>query len=103
MANGKDSKPADTVATAAAPKKERKKKTPVPENETPAQKFVRLGVARTLKAAAAISNVGRLTGRGYESTPEQRAKIVKQLSDALETAKTRLNGESLASGADFTL
>lgn len=88
---------------AAEPKKERKKREKAPENETPAARFARLGKIRALKAESAIRNVGKLTGRGYESTPEQRAKIVKLLSDALESAKTRLNGEATASGSDFSL
>jgi len=64
-------------------------------DETKAQKFVRLAQARVSKAVKAVYNIGNLGGAGYESTQEQRDKIIKALTDATESVRVRLNKETV--------
>ena len=47
--------------------------------ETAGAKFVRLGNKRVPAALKALRLVGNLIGPGYESTPEQRAKVIAAL------------------------
>ena len=79
-------------------KKPRKKKEAVDPNETPENRFKRLGVMRVQTAVVAIERVGKLTGRGYASTPEQRAKILAALNGALANVKAVLEGTSTPGG-----
>ena len=93
-----------TTETPATPaKKERKKKTPVDPNETKAARFARLGNIRTRNAIKALSNVGKLTGSNYESTPEQVQKILSALTSALSQAKHRLENGGTADSGGFSL
>lgn len=87
------------MATAA---KKAPKKSTAPANETKAQKFSRLATKRVTKALKAVGNIGNLSGAGYESTAEQRAKIVTALQEAVDGVKSRLEGTK-AAGATFTV
>ena len=79
MANKKKNNASSTTATETTESKQ--------------QKFVRLATARVSKAVKTIYNIGNLGGAGYESTTEQREKIMTALNDAVETVRTRLNKE----------
>lgn len=77
-----------------------KKKAPIssstPEKtENKGEKFVRLAQSRVSKAVNAVYNIGNLGGSSYESTQEQRDKIIKALTDATESVRVRLNKESV--------
>ena len=76
---------------ATAPKPDRKTRERVPENESKADRFRRIGKKRAAKAVKAVQALAALGGSGYESTPEQRAKIVTALGDALQVAVDGLN------------
>jgi len=58
--------------------------------ETKAGKFVRLARARVNKAVKYIAAVGNLAGNGYESTPEQRQKVVDYLKKAVNDTEALL-------------
>jgi hypothetical protein len=77
-------------------------KTETKPTETRQQKFVRLANARVSKAVKAIYNIGNLGGTGYESTQEQRDKVVAALTDACESVRVRLNKEQVKPSG-FTL
>lgn len=62
--------------------------------ETKNQKFIRLANARTSRAIKMVYNIGNLGGAGYESTPEQREKIITTLTEAVESVRVRLNKET---------
>lgn len=72
-----------------------------PANETKADLFRRLGVARVTRAIKAIDSVGKLSGSGYESTPEQRVKIIAALSGAVERVEARFDGQTAASAIEL--
>lgn len=82
--------------------KERRKRTPAPKNETPAERFRRLGAKRVNKALQAIHSVGKLTGRSYESTDEQRKRILDVLREEMKATEAALSG-SKAAKIGFTL
>ncbi len=60
-------------------------------NETKAEKFVRLSKARMSKVLKAISMLENLGTASYESTPDQRVKILRTLKDAVERVDVSLN------------
>jgi hypothetical protein len=60
-------------------------------NETKAEKFVRLSKARMPKVLKAISMLENLGTSSYESTPDQRVKILRTLKDAVERVDVALN------------
>lgn len=72
----------------------------VPENETKAAKFKRLGEFRLSKALKSISAIGNLSGVGYEYTGEQRDKIEETLRAAVTGVMVRFakDGSGTASG-----
>lgn len=82
--------------------KKGEKKSSVPTNETKAQKFVRLGNKRVPKALKAIKQIAQLGGNGYESSPEQRAKIVTALESEVKAVKDIFAGQRPKAEA-FTL
>jgi len=84
--------------------KPKKTATPAADKpaETKAEKFARLGMARVPRAIKAITNIGNLAGSGYESTTEQREKIVTALESAVAAVKARFSGTS-DKGPTFTL
>ena len=64
-------------------KESTKKESRVPVNETKAEKSVRLANMRVNNAKDKIRLVQNLTTSAYEFTPEQKQKIVNELSDAV--------------------
>lgn len=62
----------------------------IKKNESKRDRFVRLAIARTQAAIKRIHLIGNLAGSGYESTTDQRTKIVKALVDAVEHTRHRL-------------
>ena len=70
-----------------------KRKTTVPDNETPAQAFVRVVEPRVGKAIKAISLVGSVVGSAYKAKDEQHAQIVTALKEAVERVEQRFAGK----------
>lgn len=70
-----------------------KRKTKVPENETPTQCFKRVVEPRVGKALKAIGLVGSVTGSAYKSNPEQVATIITALKDAIDKVEQRFAGK----------
>ncbi len=70
--------------------KTRKPRAKAPPNETPAERFVRVGSARVSAAIQAIELVGGLSGLSYEFTAEQMTKATEALAAAYDKAETRL-------------
>lgn len=62
----------------------KRKTTKPPENETDAEKFVRVVTPRINKAVKAIDLIGNCAGTGYVHTPKQVGNIVNILSKAVE-------------------
>lgn len=74
----------------------RKKGSVVPENETKAQRFVRIARKRVPRATKAINSIAALSGAGYEYTDEQRDKIVGVLEAAVANTVGSLKRERKA-------
>lgn len=70
-----------------------KRKTTVPDNETPAQSFVRVVEPRVGKALKAIGLVGSVTGSAYKAKPEQYAQIITALRDGVDKVEARFAGK----------
>jgi len=70
-------------------KKKRVNKRPAPENETKAERFVRVVRPRVNKAVKAISVIGYCAGTAYESTPEQVSQIVETLRKAVDVTSSK--------------
>lgn len=85
-----------------AVKKERKARTPVPTNETKAQRFTRLALQRVPKALKMLDNISKLSGANYEHTPEQVKKITDALEAGVKVVKDKFAGVKQAA-AGFTL
>lgn len=82
-----------TVQTNGTPKQKKARK-PVPENETSAQRFRRVGNARLNKAIAAMRGLGMLANTQiYESTEVQRETIMRHLTAGMEAVKAAFAGE----------
>ena len=75
---------------------------PVPENETDAQRFIRLAVPRTNSAIHEIELIGNLSGNGYEYSTAHVDSIFNALESAIVTARERFNKQT-AKGQSFTL
>jgi hypothetical protein len=58
-----------------------RKKTNIPANETPAQRFVRLANMRVNRLLSDFKSLAQLRGKLYVSTPEQRKKIGEVLTE----------------------
>lgn len=71
----------------------KKKSAKVPENETKAQRFVRVGKTRVNRAIKTVNSVAALSGSGYEYTDEQRDKIVSALEAATANTVASLKRE----------
>lgn len=80
----------------------KKKATKVPENETKAQRFVRLAKKRVPRAVKAINSVAAFAGSGYEFSDEQRDKVIAALETATANTVASLKRERKAV-ADFDL
>ena len=80
----------------------KRKSTIDTKTETPSDKFKRLGEQRVGSALRYIRMVGNLAGPGYEGTPDQKAKIVAAMQEAVDEVKQRFAGKQVAS-AGFRL
>lgn len=69
-----------------------RKKSTIPKDETPAQRFKRVIEPRVGKALKTIGLIGSVSGSTYKSTDEQIAVIEAALTDAVEKAMQRLSG-----------
>ena len=79
-----------------------KRSRTIPENETAADRFKRLAEARVNKALKILGHIGNLASSQYESTPEQKTRIVEVLSDAVVAIEDRFN-KNKATRKAFTL
>jgi len=76
----------------AAKKTERKVRVSrVPENETKQAKFIRLATARVNKVRKALDQIGLLGGAAYESTEDQRKKIMEAIQECVDFNVNRLS------------
>lgn len=92
----------DTPTTAKKPKQKGAPKTPEQRQRERVERFAKLGPARVNKALTALRNVGRCANKAsYSYTPEQAARILGALSDALaevqDAYSQRSSGKSLFS------
>jgi len=85
---GKAQEP-QTMAT-QQPASAKRGRKPVPQDETPADRFVRMAKQRVPRALKAVLAVGNLSGRGYQYSPEQAAKIERDLLTAVGEVKASL-------------
>ena len=69
-------------------KKERKKRTPPPKDETKEAKFVRVCTPRVAKAVKAMNNIGNCAGVAYTYSEKQvdqiQTVLEKQLNSVLD-------------------
>jgi hypothetical protein len=76
--------------TVAAAREQRRKlemarrKTPPPANETPNGKFRRLGNYKLKKVLALMDGLAKLSSPFYESTNEQRSRIIEVLQHGVD-------------------
>jgi ribosome biogenesis protein Nip4 len=61
-----------------------------PENESKRDRFRRLAPKRVSNALKRIRHIGNLSAAAYESTEQERAKIVKAVSDAVAEMQRKL-------------
>jgi hypothetical protein len=74
----------------------------VPKSETKEQRFVRLAKPRVQNAIKRIQQVGNCSGVAYVYTPEQAAKIVSALSQAVDGVKAAFDKVKLTTNSfDF--
>ena len=78
---------AKLVATNDEAPKTRKARKAAPENETKSDKFRRLARGRLIAAVGSLEKFPRLIAASYESTPEQREKIVNILQTEVDNIK----------------
>ena len=71
----------------------------VPPNETKAEKFKRLGVARVGKAIKALQSVTQLAGKGYECTDEQAEKVQVAIGNAFTALREAFENRNKAKAA----
>jgi len=83
--------------TMAKTSKKSSRRAQPPENETPAEAFVRLATGRTNKAVKSISLIAQLTGTAYESTDVQKRAILTALEAAVEQVKEVFAGTAKSS------
>lgn len=87
----------------SAPKKPRKARAKAPENETKAEKFVRLGSARMEKVLSGISTIGNLASRSnYDYSEEQVDAMTKALTDAVNAAMSQFNPKAATASKKFS-
>lgn len=63
-----------------------------PKNETPQAAFVREGTAKVNTILRAAQALGKLGGKKFASTPEQRKKIQEAIQAAFNESFQRLAG-----------
>lgn len=74
------------------PKKSKRGRKPVPENETKAERFKRLANARLVKIQENLESISKLGNKGnYDYTAEQVEHIKTALYKAVDDAVSRLN------------
>ena len=61
------------------------------QGETKEQRFQRLATKRTQAALQKIRLLGNLTGSSYAYTPEQAAKVIGALREAVGTVEAKFN------------
>ena len=71
-----------------------KPKTDGKPTELKTDRFQRLALSRVSRALKVIYNIGNLGGPGYESSQEQRDKIINALTEAVTSVDTRLNKQT---------
>lgn len=69
--------------------------------ESKNDKFLRIALQRMPKVLKGISLLGNLAGSSYESTPEQKKKIVDALVAAVNEVATKLAGVKEEGGGGF--
>ncbi len=72
--------------------KTRKPRAKAPANETPAERFVRVGSARVNAAVLALELVGGLSSPSFEYTEPQMQMALKALWEASEDMAAKLRG-----------
>jgi len=75
-------------------------KSSTPANESKAEKFIRLASKRMTKTLNSIRQLGQLSGSGYESSPEQVAKMFGALNDAAKSAYDKFQSKGAKQTAD---
>lgn len=70
-------------------KKQKKSGTKPPDNESKADRFVRVVTPRIVKAVKALELIGNCAGSSYEYTPKQTAQIFSTLCSVLEGVQQR--------------
>lgn len=75
----------------------------VPENETKAQKSVRLAVARMPRALKGLASIANLGTKSYEFSDAQKAKMLKDLETGVQSIRDAFAGKAAAVAGDYTL
>jgi hypothetical protein len=75
-----------------------RKKSNIPTNETPEQRFVRVATTKVNAIIRGMKTLSRLTGMRAKSTDAQRAAIEKALTDALADTMSALKGNKVQTG-----
>lgn len=70
-------------------KKGKGRVTKIPDNESKADRFVRVVTPRVAKAMKAISTIGFCASATYECTPAQSAQIISALTRSVDTLAKR--------------
>jgi hypothetical protein len=70
--------------------------------ETKADKFTRLAANRTSNVLYHLANVGKLSGSGYEWSPEQKAKMFAAIRKATDDAEAKYAPKAAAGKPAFT-
>ena len=76
---------------------------PVDENEKADARFARLATFRVSVALKAIRGIGMLSGKSYEYTPAQVAKVFAALETAVSNAHVGFENADKEKAAAFTL
>lgn len=75
-----------------------KKKSNIPANETPEQRFIRIALLKVNSIIAGYRALSRLTGTKAKSSAEQRNAINTALKDAHADAMLSLEGKKASTG-----
>lgn len=85
------------MATTSTTAKTKKARARPPENETPAQRFVRVAGSRVMKALDQIDLLANCVGASYAYTPEQVIKLETGLNAAVKESIATLKTGKKAS------
>lgn len=86
------------------PKASTKSRKRAPENETPAQRFVRLAENRTNQALSALDRLGQCaSSKTMEHTPDQAASIVTALKQAVAAVERAFTAPAGTKAQKFAL